>query len=312
VSKHGRRIFVAGHRGLVGSALVRELANQGYPDPIVRTHADLDLRSQRDVDDFFAKEKVDTVLLAAATAGGINANDTYRWDFIYDNLAIEVNVLGAALRNGVERVVYFGSSCVYPKLAPQPLKEEYLLTGPLEPTNEPYAVAKIAGIKLVEAASDQHSRRWISLMPTNLYGPRDNFDIERGHVLPALINRFHSAKQNEDGSKKSVTLWGTGSPRREFLFVDDLARAAVMLMESGQTGLHNVGYGSDVTIRELAELVASVVGYDGKIEWDHSKPDGTPQKLLDSSRMFALGWKPTVALDEGVRRTYEWYKANAS
>lgn len=308
MTKSSRRIFVAGHRGLVGGALVRELARAGYPEPIVRTRAELDLRSQKDVNAFFEKEKPDTVLLAAATAGGINANDTYRWDFIYDNLTIEVNVLGAALRNGVERVVFLGSSCVYPKLAHQPLREEYLLTGSLEPTNEPYAIAKIAGIKLVEAALAQHGRRWISLMPTNLYGPGDNFDIERGHVLPALMNRFHSAKTAS--KQKSVTLWGTGSPRREFLFVDDLARAAVVLMESGETGLHNVGYGSDVTIRELAELVKSVVGYEGTIEWDPTKPDGTPQKLLDSSRIFALGWKPEVDLAEGVKRTYEWYKAN--
>ena len=287
---------------------MREVARGGYPERIVRTRDDLDLRSQKDVNTFFEKEKPDTVLLAAATAGGIKANDTYRWDFIYDNLTIEVNVLGAALRNGVERVVFLGSSCVYPKLAQQPLREEYLLTGSLEPTNEPYAIAKIAGIKLVEAAFAQHQRRWISLMPTNLYGPGDNFDIERGHVLPALMNRFHAARTAS--SQKSVTLWGTGAPRREFLFVDDLARAAVVLMESGETGLHNVGYGSDVTIRELAELVASVVGYDGTIEWDPTKPDGTPQKLLDSSRIFALGWKPTVDLAEGVKRTYEWYRAN--
>lgn len=310
MSGRRRRIYVAGHRGLVGGALVRELERQGYPAPILRTRAELDLRSQSDVDEFFARERPDTVLLAAATAGGIKANDTFRWDFIYDNLAIEVNVLGAALRNDVERVVYFGSSCVYPKHAPQPLREEYLLTGALEPTNEPYAVAKIAGIKLVEAASAQHSRSWISLMPTNLYGPGDRFDIDRGHVLPALINRFHAARSGTGA--KSVTLWGTGSPRREFLYVEDLARAAVMLMESEHIGVHNVGFGSDVTIRELAELVASVVGYAGSIEWDPSKPDGTPQKLLDSSRIFGLGWSPAVGLEEGVRLTYDWYRKHAA
>lgn len=310
MSARRRRIYVAGHRGLVGGALVRELERQGYPTPIVRTRAELDLRSQSDVDEFFKRERPDTVLLAAATAGGIKANDTFRWDFIYDNLAIEVNVLGAALRHDVERVVYFGSSCVYPKHAPQPLREEYLLTGALEPTNEPYAVAKIAGIKLVEAASAQHSRGWISLMPTNLYGPGDRFDIDRAHVLPALINRFHAASAG--AGSQSVTLWGTGSPRREFLYVDDLARAAVLLMESEHTGVHNVGFGSDVTIRELAELVASVVGYTGSIEWDPGKPDGTPQKLLDSSRVFSLGWSPAVGLEDGVRRTYEWYRKHAA
>jgi GDP-L-fucose synthase len=302
------RCFVAGHRGLVGSAIVRALESHGYPEPIVRTRDQLDLLDQAAVRDFFRAERPDVVFFAAAKVGGIKANDTYRWDFLYENLVIETNVLGASLDTGVERVVFFGSSCIYPRLSQQPIKEEYLLTGPLEHTNEPYAIAKIAGVKLVDAANSQFGRKWISLMPTNLYGPNDNFDLEKSHVLPALIRKFHDAKEaRENGCDAVVTLWGHGTARREFLHVDDAANAAIMMMESGVTGLYNVGSGSDLTIRELAEIVARVVGYDGPVEWDTSKPDGTPQKLMDSSLLRSRGWEPRISLEDGVRSTYEWY-----
>ena len=302
------RCFVAGHRGLVGSAIVRALESHGYPDPIVRTRDELDLLDQAAVRDFFRVERPDVVFFAAAKVGGIKANDTYRWDFLYENLVIETNVLGASLDTGVERVVFFGSSCIYPRLSPQPIKEEYLLTGPLEHTNEPYAIAKIAGLKLVDAANSQFGRKWISLMPTNLYGPNDNFDLEKSHVLPALIRKFHDAKEaRANGRDATVTLWGHGTARREFLHVDDAANAAIMMMESGVTGLYNVGSGSDLTIRELADIVARVVGYDGPVEWDTSKPDGTPQKLMDSSLLRSRGWAPRISLEDGIRSTYEWY-----
>ena len=302
------RCFVAGHRGLVGSAIVRGLLTQGYPAPIVRLRDELDLLDQRAVARFFRDEKPDVVFFAAAKVGGINANDTYRWDFLYENLVIQTNVLGSALDTGVERVVFFGSSCIYPRLADQPIKEEYLLTGALEPTNEPYAIAKIAGLKLVDAANSQFGRKWISLMPTNLYGPNDNFDLEKSHVLPALIRKFHEAKEaRADGRDASVTLWGQGTARREFLHVDDAARAAILMMESGVTGLYNVGSGSDLAIRDLAFIVANVVGYDGPIVWDSSKPDGTPRKLMDSSRLRAKGWEPRISLEDGIRATYDWY-----
>jgi len=308
IDRAARRCFVAGHRGLVGSALVRALEAKGYAAPIIRTRAELDLLDQRAVRDFFAKEKPDVVFLAAARVGGIKANSTYRWDFLFENLVIETNVLGAALDSGVDRVVFLGSSCIYPRLAPQPIREDYLLTGELEPTNEPYAIAKIAGLKLVEAANSQFGRRWISLMPTNLYGPNDNFDVESAHVLPALIRKFHEAKESRDANAKAVaTLWGSGTARREFLHVDDAAAAALMMMESGLTGLYNVGSGTDLAIRELAELVARVVGYDGPVEWDSSKPDGTPRKLMDSTRILAHGWTPRIALEDGIRSTYEWF-----
>ncbi|HKY98961.1 MAG TPA: GDP-L-fucose synthase [Gemmatimonadaceae bacterium] len=302
------RCFVAGHRGLVGSAIVRALEAQGYPEPIVRTRDELDLLDQAAVRDFFRSERPDVVFFAAAKVGGIKANDTYRWDFLYENLVIETNVLGASLDTGVERVVFFGSSCIYPRLSAQPIKEEYLLTGPLEHTNEPYAIAKIAGVKLVDAANSQFGRKWISLMPTNLYGPNDNFDLEKSHVLPALIRKFHDAKEaRANGRDATVTLWGHGTARREFLHVDDAANAAIMMMESGVTGLYNVGSGSDLTIRELADIVARVVGYDGPVEWDTSKPDGTPQKLMDSSLLRSRGWAPRISLEDGVRSTYDWY-----
>lgn len=307
------RCFVAGHRGLVGSAVVRALKNAGYAEPIVRTRNELDLLDQSAVGRFFREESPDVVFFAAAKVGGIKANNTYRWDFLFENLVIQTNVLGAALDTGVERVVFFGSSCIYPRLSPQPIKEEYLLTSPLEPTNEPYAIAKIAGVKLVEAANAQFGRKWISLMPTNLYGPNDNFDLEKSHVLPALIRKFHEAKIDRAAGKDSVvTLWGHGTAKREFLHVDDAASAAVMMMESGVTGLYNVGFGSDLPIRDLAQLVADIVGYDGPVVWDTTKPDGTPRKLMDSSLIRAHGWAPRISLEDGIRSTYEWFLAAQS
>jgi GDP-L-fucose synthase len=306
--KSGRRCFVAGHRGLLGSAVVRALAANGYPAPIVRTRDELDLLDQRGVQRFFREEKPDVVFVAAARVGGINANNTYRWNFLFENLVIETNILGSALESGVKRVVFFGSSCIYPRVAPQPIHEDSLLTSPLEPTNEPYAIAKIAGLKLVEAANSQFGREWVSLMPTNLYGPNDNFDLLNSHVLPALIRKFHEAKEaRANGEDASVKVWGTGNAQREFLHVDDAASAALMMMESGVTGLYNVGYGSDVTIRELADVIARVVGYDGPVEWDQSKPDGTPKKLMDSSLIRSRGWSPKISLEDGIRSTYEWY-----
>jgi GDP-L-fucose synthase len=302
------RCFVAGHRGLVGSAVVRALESAGYPEPVVRTRDELDLLDQQAVGKFFREEKPDVVFFAAAKVGGIKANNTYRWDFLFENLVIQTNVLGAALDTGVERVVFFGSSCIYPRLAPQPIKEEYLLTSPLEPTNEPYAIAKIAGVKLVEAANSQFGRKWISLMPTNLYGPNDNFDLEKSHVLPALIRKFHEAKEDRAAGKDGVvTLWGHGTACREFLHVDDAASAALMMMESGATGLYNVGSGSDLSIKDLAALVAKVVGYDGPVTWDTTKPDGTPRKLMDSSLIRERGWEPRISLEDGIRSTYQWF-----
>ena len=307
-----QRIFVAGHRGLVGSAIVRALGRAGADDLILRRRDELDLRDQRGVHEFFANEKPDCVFLAAAKVGGILANDTFRWDFLYENLLIEANVLGAALEHGVERVVFLGSSCIYPKLAPQPIRESELLTGSLEPTNAPYAIAKIAGVELVDAANRQHGRSWVSLMPTNLYGPGDNFDLKSSHVLPAMIRKFHEAKVlAADGNITTVKLWGTGNAMREFLHVDDLAAAALHMLTSDATGLFNVGSGSDLTIRELAELVASVIGYHGPVSWDADKPDGTPRKLLDSSRIRATGWAPTIDLRSGIADTYQWYLAAA-
>lgn len=305
-------VYVAGHRGLVGSAIVRAMARAGMDAPIVRTRSELDLTNQAAVQQFFVRERPSVVFMAAAKVGGILANNTHRWDFLFENLQIEVNMLGAALEAGVERLVFLGSSCIYPKLAPQPIREDYLLTGSLEPTNEPYAIAKIAGLKLVEAANAQHGRRWVSLMPTNLYGPGDNFDLETSHVLPAMIRKFHEAKiSDRTDARSAVALWGTGNVRREFLHVDDLAAAGLHLAKLEATGLFNVGYGSDLAIRELAELVADVVGYDGRIEWDNSKPDGTPAKLLDSSRVLGTGWAPVVELQEGIRQTYDWFRRRA-
>jgi GDP-L-fucose synthase len=303
-------IYVAGHRGLVGSALLRSLRARGFTQLVGRSRAELDLTDAAAVDGFFREERPRFVFLAAARVGGIVANDTYPADFIRDNLAIQLNVIDAAHRHGVEKLLFLGSSCVYPKHAPQPMKEADLLTGPLEPTNSAYAVAKIAGIEMVRAYRRQHGARFISVMPTNLYGPNDNFDLESSHVLPALIRRFHEATQT--GAPK-VTLWGTGAPRREFLHVDDLADACVHLMLHYDHGeLVNIGWGTDVSIRELAALVATVAGYEGAIEWDASRPDGTPRKLLDTSRLTALGWTPRIGLADGVRATYEWYTAEVA
>ena len=304
------RIFVAGHRGLVGSAIIRELEGSGYQNIVSRTSAELDLRSQSSVEAFFLSERPDVVILAAAKVGGIHANDHYPADFIRDNLQIQVNVIDSAWRSGTRKLVFLGSSCIYPKLATQPIREDALLTGPLEPTNEWYAVAKIAGIKMCQAYRRQYGFNAISLMPTNLYGPGDNFDLQNSHVLPALIRRFHEARESDDGE---VVVWGTGTPRREFLHVDDLARAVVFLMRTYEEGdIVNVGCGSDVSIRELAETVAEVVGFRGRIRFDASKPDGTPRKLLDVGRISALGWSPRIGLREGIASTFQWYLEHQS
>ena len=304
------RIFVAGHRGLVGSAIVRALAARGIEQPILRTRAELDLRDQAAVERFFADERPELVFLAAAKVGGILANDTYPADFIRDNLQLQNNVIDAAYRHGTKKLAFLGSSCVYPRLAPQPIPESALLTGPLEPTNEWYAIAKIAGIKMCQAYAKQYGFNAISLMPTNLYGPGDNFDLQTSHVLPALIRKFHEARVE---GHDSVTLWGTGTPRREFLHVDDLADAACWLMEHYDSPqLINVGVGEDVSIRELAGIVQRVVGFDGRIELDTSKPDGTPRKLLDVSKLHGLGWRHRIGLEEGIRSTYRWYIENAA
>jgi len=301
----GARVYVAGHRGLVGAAIVRRLERAGFSNLILRTHAELDLRSQAAVDAFFAAERPEYVYLAAARVGGIHANNSYPADFIRDNLQIQTNVIDAAWRNGTQKLLFLGSSCIYPKLAPQPLHEDSLLTGPLEPTNQWYAIAKIAGIKTCEAYRRQHGFDAISAMPTNLYGPGDNFSLENSHVLPALMRKFHEAKTS---GAAEVVVWGTGSPRREFLYVDDLADAALFLMRNYSAGeLVNVGCGEDLTILQLAQTVAEVVGFQGRLRFDASKPDGTPRKLLDVSRLSALGWKAQVPLRDGLERTYRWY-----
>jgi GDP-L-fucose synthase len=299
------RIFVAGHRGLVGSAICRCLRNQGYSNLLLRTRNELDLRNQAAVQRFFHDNRPEYVFLAAARVGGILANSTYPADFLRDNLDIQSNVIDAAYRAGARKLEFLGSSCIYPKLAPQPIREEYILTGELEPTNEWYAIAKIAGIKMAQAYSKQFGFNAISLMPTNLYGPGDNFDLDSSHVLPALIRKFHDAKTS---GTPEVVLWGTGTPRREFLHVDDLAEAAVFLMlQYDDPQIVNVGSGEESTIRELAELVREITGYRGDISFDPSKPDGTPRKLLDSSRMTALGWEPRRTLRSGIESTYDWY-----
>jgi GDP-L-fucose synthase len=301
--------YVAGHRGLVGSAIWRKLKDEGFTDLVGRTSAELDLKDRDAVFDFFAATRPRYVVLAAARVGGILANNTYPVDFLSDNLRIQVNVLDAAREYGVERLLFLGSSCIYPKFAEQPIREESLLTGHLEPTNDAYAIAKIAGIMHVQAIRRQYSLPWISAMPTNLYGPGDNFSREGSHVLPALIRRFDEAAAAKAGS---VTNWGTGSPRREFLHVDDMASACLHLLEhyDGPAQV-NVGTGSDVTIKELAAIVADAVGYDGLISWDATKPDGTPQKLLDVSRLAAAGWSARISLTDGVKSTVEWYRANS-
>lgn len=304
------RIFVAGHRGLVGSAIVRRLIAEKYENIIVRSRDELDLRDPAAVARFFDSEKPEYVFLAAARVGGILANSTRPAEFIYDNLAIETSVIHAAWKAGVKKLAFLGSSCIYPKLAPQPIQESQLLTGPLEPTNEWYAVAKIAGIKMCQAYRRQYGFNAISLMPTNLYGPGDNFDLETSHVVPALIRKFSEAKIS---AAREVVLWGTGSPRREFLHVDDLAGAAVFLMSRyDDEAIVNVGTGEDVTIRELAEMISQIVGYAARIRWDESKPDGTPRKLLDVTRLQSLGWKPSIGLREGIASTYRWFEKNVA
>jgi GDP-L-fucose synthase len=305
LEKHSR-IYVAGHRGLVGSAIWRELERQGFRNLIGRTHKELDLLDANAVRDFYAKEKPESVFVAAAKVGGILANNNLPAQFLYENLEIQNNLIHGAYRAGVSKLLFLGSSCIYPKLAPQPLKEDYLLTGPLEPTNEWYAIAKIAGIKMCQSYRRQYGCDFISAMPTNMYGPNDNYDLQSSHVLPALIRKFHEAKQN---GAKEVVCWGTGAPLREFLYSDDSAGACVFLMENySDEQFINVGYGSDVTIRELAGTVKRIIGFTGEIVWDKSKPDGTPRKLLDSSRLLALGWKPQVNLEQGIALAYEDFK----
>ncbi len=304
----GGRVFVAGHKGLVGSALVRRLKSDGFDNLLLRSRSELDLEDQAAVNAFFSKEKPEYVLLAAAKAGGIRANSTFPGDFIGENLRIQINVIDAAYRHGTKKLLFLGSSCIYPRLAPQPLREDYLLTGPLEPTNEAYAVAKIAGVKMCEAYRQQYGFDAISLMPTNLYGPGDNFSLENSHVLPALIRKFHTAKND---NLDRVVVWGTGEPRREFLHVDDLADACLFLMEHYNDGrLINVGWGEDITIGNLAALVSEVVGFGGELEFDPSKPDGTPQKLLDISKIRGLGWEPRITLRDGIEATYGWFQDN--
>ena len=296
------RILVTGHRGMVGSAIVRRLRADGYDNLLLRTHAELDLLDQRAVFEFLSMQQPDYMFIAAAKVGGIQANNEYRADFLYQNLVIEANLIHGAHQAGVQQLMFLGSSCIYPRDCPQPIKEEYLLTGPLETTNEPYAIAKIAGVKLCDSYRRQYGRQYVSVIPTNLYGPNDNYDLANSHVLPALIRKAHEAKARGD---TDYMVWGSGTPRREFLYVDDLADACVFLMETGyEDTLLNVGTGEDVTIRELAETVMDVVGFDGNIVYDHSKPDGTPRKLLDVSRMSALGWRARTGLREGIEYAY--------
>jgi len=300
------KIYIAGHRGMVGSAIRRKLEAEGFKNLLLKTSQELDLRDSAAVGAFFEAGKPDYVFLAAAKVGGILANDTFRADFLYENLMIQNNVIHSAWKTGVKKLMFLGSSCIYPKLAPQPLKEEYLLTGLLEHTNEPYAIAKIAGIKLCDAYRAQYGCNFISVMPTNLYGPNDHYDLKNSHVLPALIRKFHEARVNGD---PEVVIWGSGEPKREFLYVDDLADACFFLMQNyNEPGLVNVGTGKDLTIMELAELVQRITGYDGSIRRDLSKPDGTPRKLLDVSKLEAMGWKARVSLEEGVRRVYGEYE----
>ena len=313
-------IYVAGHTGMVGAAVVRRLRVAGWREIITRSHGDLDLLDQEAVDLFFQGEQVDCVILAAARVGGILANSSYPADFIYQNLVMETNVIHSAWKAGVKNLVFLGSSCIYPRLAPQPMKEEYLLSGPLEPTNEPYAIAKIAGIKMCEAYNRQYGTHYFAVMPTNLFGPGDHYDLNDSHVLPALIRKMDEARERGDAT---VTVWGTGTPRREFLHCDDLADAVVFLLSTGteklfaafpQNGapLINIGCGQDISIRKLAECVQDIVGFSGTIEWDRSKPDGTPQKLLDVTRLNQLGWQPSIPLRRGIRKTYEEYVAGTT
>jgi GDP-L-fucose synthase len=297
------KIYIAGHNGMVGSALLRKLNQEGHSNFVLRSSRELDLRRQDEVEEFFRREKPAYVFLAAARVGGILANNTYRGEFLYDNLMIEANVIEAARRSGVQKLMFLGSSCIYPKLAPQPLKEEYLLTGPLEYTNEPYAIAKIAGIKLCDAYRDQYGCNFVSVMPTNLYGPNDNYHPDNSHVLPALLRKFHEAVAT---GAPSVALWGTGQPRREFLHVDDLADACYYLMQHyDEPGLVNIGTGEDISILELARMIGRITGYTGEIRHDLSKPDGTPRKLMDVGKLHGFGWKAKIGLEEGIRSVYE-------
>ncbi|MBN8674529.1 MAG: GDP-L-fucose synthase [Chitinophagales bacterium] len=300
------KIFVAGHRGMVGSAIVRKLEQEGFTNIITRTSAELDLRNQEAVHVFFEKERPEYVFLAAAKVGGILANNTYRAEFLYDNLLMESNIIHAAYKNEVKKLLFLGSSCIYPKLAPQPLKEEHLLTGLLEPTNEPYAIAKIAGIKLCEAYRDQYGCNFIAAMPTNLYGPGDNYHLQNSHVIPAMIRKFHEAKVN---SAATVEIWGTGTPLREFMYADDMAAACFFLMQEYDEKLFvNVGTGEEITIKDLALLIKEVTGFAGTIQFDTSKPDGTPRKLMDSSKLHALGWKHTTSLRDGLAKAYRFFQ----
>ena len=296
------KIYIAGHRGMVGSAIHRRLKKEGFENFVFRTSDELDLRDQQAVADFFAKEKPGYVFLAAAKVGGILANNTYRAEFLYDNLMIQSNVIENSYRQGVKKLLFLGSSCIYPKLAPQPLKEEYLLTGLLEHTNEPYAIAKIAGIKMCDAYRSQYGCNFISVMPTNLYGPNDNYDLKNSHVLPALIRKFHEAKINDQAE---VIVWGSGTPRREFLHADDMADACVFLMKNySEPGLINIGIGEDLSIKELSEMIKEITGYNGKIVFDSSNPDGTPRKLMDVTKLSSLGWNASIQLYDGIRKVY--------
>lgn len=302
------KIYIAGHTGMVGSSVLTIFQERGYSNLVTRSSGELDLRNQAAVDDFMSWEQPDAVILAAARVGGILANDQYPYQFLYDNLAIQNNVINAAHNSDVGQLIFLGSSCIYPKHAKQPLKEEYLLTGPLEPTNQWYAVAKIAGLKLCEALRKQYGRQYTALMPTNLYGPRDNFDLETSHVVPAMIRKFHEAKEN---GHYPVTLWGTGNPKREFLYVDDLAEAVLFTFEEHlEESIYNVGTGEDLSIKKLAKLIQKIVGHQGEIVWDKSKPDGTPRKLLDVSKIEAEGWRHQTKLNEGLEKTYRWYLEN--
>ena len=301
------KIFIAGHRGMVGSAIHRKLTSLGYSNIVTRTSAELDLRIQERVNEFFEAERPEYVFLAAAKVGGILANNTYRADFIYENIMIQSNVIHSSYATNVKKLMFLGSSCIYPKLAPQPLKEDYLLTGLLEPTNEPYAIAKIAGIKMCDAYRSQYGCDFISVMPTNLYGPNDNYDLQNAHVLPSLVRKFHEAKIN---NAPEVSIWGTGSPKREFLHADDLADACVFLMNTySDEGLVNIGTGEDISISDLALMIKEVVGYEGSIVYDHSKPDGTPRKLMDVSKLNQLGWKFTISLKKGLEMVYQEYQS---
>ena len=309
------KIYVAGHKGLVGSAIVRKLSSEGYSNLITRSHKELDLTRQADVEAFFRSERPGYVFLAAARVGGILANNTYPAEFIYENLMIQGNVIHESYRARVKKLLFLGSSCIYPRDCPQPMREEYLLSGKLEPTNEPYAIAKIAGIKMCQSYNRQYGTKFVSVMPTNLYGPGDNFDLQTSHALPALIRKFHEAKGRDerqvtsDKSRGVVSIWGTGKPRREFLYVDDLADACLFIMNNYDEGeIINIGVGKDISIGELAELIKEIVGFEGSIRYDPSKPDGTPRKLLDVSKLESLGWRSKTSLREGIEKTYEWYK----